>query len=78
MDAESRNGFRFVGGGDLEESKGEVVGRFSPPSLIIIPPRPNTARLAYRARSLNFTRSSNEPLPPLNINLNSSEALLAY
>ena len=61
--------------GILEESKGEVVQRFSPSSPIIVPPRPNTARLAYWTRSLNFTSSSNKPLPPLNINLNSYEAL---
>ena len=81
IDAERRIGFRSVGEGGLEGSERGVVEPFSQSSLsfsIIVPPRPNTVRLAHWTRSLNFTLSSNEPLPPLNISLNSSEALLAY
>ena len=42
IDAESRIGFRFVGEGDLEESRGKVVEPPSQPSSIIVPPHLNS------------------------------------
>ena len=62
----------------MKDIRGEVVEPFSHSAFFIIVPRPNKVLSTHRTRSLNFTLSSNEPLPPLNINLNSSEALLAY
>ena len=49
IDAESRNGFRFVDEGDLEEIEGEVVELFSHSAFfsIIVPPHPNTVHLAH-------------------------------
>jgi len=46
IDAESRIGLRFVGEAGFEESE-DIVELFSQPSSIIVPPSPNTARLAH-------------------------------
>jgi len=64
IDAESRIGFYFVGKGDLEGPKGDVVKPLSQPyfSFSIIVSCLNIAYLVHWTRSLNFTLSSNEPL----------------
>jgi hypothetical protein len=81
VDAESKIGFRRVGDDGLDEEGLEFVGEWLSSSSKIwlcAPHSENTVFRAHSTRSLNFVRSSKDPLPPLNMSLNNSEALLAY